>query len=452
MPFQRSVYDELWRFILDENCLTGVMNVSRQSGKSFTLHLIGTEIAQRVPGCQIRIAAPTGLEMRKVCMPIMRQILSDCPEKYMPKWKTQDSMWVWPNGSEMHIAGVNDGHADNMRGTRSHLALVDEAGFVDDLEYLVNSVLMPQTLSTGGTIIISSTPPRTPAHDYVEIARNARLQGYYIHRDIYATNYTEWKIKNIAEANGGFESSTWKREYLAQFVIDDKLAIVPEWRDVFVQEPDPDGYSKFWHKYESMDLGVRDFTACLFAHYNFRRASVYVQDELVINGPKLTTPLLAAEIRAKETALEWNPMSVYRRVADSNNPMLLNDLAALHDTPFYPTGKDQLPAMVNELRTWVSGGRVRVHPRCKNLIDCLKEGIWKNEAHIGKEFGRTKGHGHFDALAALIYLVRNIDVSTNPIPAGHGLDPQRQWINPAAMDRISDTSTALKKMFGIRKG
>ena len=80
--------------------------------------------------------------------------------------------------------------------------------------------------------------------------------------------------------------------------------------------------------------------------------------------------------------------------------------------------------MVNEVRVWVNSGRVIIHPRCKFLIGNLEKGVWADNAMGGRrqDFGRTKTYGHFDGIAALMYLVRNIDTSSNPIPPDLGVD------------------------------
>jgi hypothetical protein len=86
---------------------------------------------------------------------------------------------VFHNGSEIHIAGCDNGNAENLRGHESDLNLIDEAGFIDDLEYVLKDILMPQTLTTGGRTIISSTPPRTPAHYFQRLCMEAVQSDYY---------------------------------------------------------------------------------------------------------------------------------------------------------------------------------------------------------------------------------------------------------------------------------
>ena len=454
--YQLPVYDAFWGWIHDPDCLSGCANISRQFGKSYSMNLVVDEFCRRVPRAQVRFAAPSGLMLRNITLPIMRQLLADCPKDLRPRWRRNDHFWEYPNGSEFHIAGANEGHADDLRGSASHLSGVDEAGFVDDLKYLIDGVLMPQTLTTGGTLLVSSTPPESPVHPYVEYATDCKDRGHYIHRDIHATNQPKHVIDQYAKQAGGYASTTWKREYLAQFVVDESLAIIPEWDNKYVEAVERCGLWRFWHKYEAMDLGVRDLTVCLFGYYDFRKARLVIEDELVINGPQLTTKLLAEKIREKEKALWPQPNgeapSIYRRVSDNNNPLLMNDLAALHSLPFFGTSKDELTAMVNKVRLWAKAGRVIVHPRCTNLIDCLRAGVWKSAAHIGRDFGRGGARlGHFDAMAALTYAVRNCDEHSNPIPATYGwnLDPHKTFIPEKMFDTSSDVAKVLRERFGV---
>ena len=454
--YQKPVYDAVWAAILCATVLKFCLNISRRWGKSFVLCLVAVEFAIRRPGSQIRFAAPTGLELRKITGPIMRTIFADCPSEHRPGWNGQDKVWTFANGSQIHIAGVNDGHADDLRGPGADLSLVDEGGFVDDLEYVVGSVLMPQTLDRNGTLLLSSTPPRSPAHSYVGMALECQQKGNYIERDIYSTDYEPEKIALYAEEAGGVESTTFQREYGAKFVRDSKLAVIDEWNDAYVIEFDKekDELLEFWHKYSALDIGATkmDFQAVLFGHYHFASATLRVENELIDNKvPRMDTEALSKAIGLKEIERWGVGAKIQQRVADNNNPQLLVELSQ-HGLPFWPTSKDELPAMVNKVRIWVKAGRIWVHPRCKNLIACLKHGVWKDFDFIGREFARLPELGHLDALAALIYLVRNIDEVTNPVPAhfGRSLDPQKTFIPHANQTKVSATGKALQNAFGGR--
>lgn len=103
--------------------------------------------------------------------------------------------------------------------------------------------------------------------------------------------------------------------------------------------------------------------------------------------------------------------------------------------------------MVNEVRIWVAAGRVKIHPRCKQLIGCLRYGIWDNKR---TQFARSGAYGHFDALAALVYLIRNIDINSNPVPAHYGLT-QDNWVLDQEEAQRSANAQAIMSIFKPRQ-
>lgn len=442
--YQRPIYALVWSWIEDRKALKHVLNIARRFGKSYTLCLVAIEYAIRNPGAQIRFGAPTAKALRKIVHPAIKQILRDCPEQYRPSWKSQDSFYAFPNGSELHVSGCDNQNYENLRGQAAHLAVVDESGFVDELEYVVNDVLVPQTLTTNGVVILSSTPPRTPAHDFYSMAMEAEANGTYARRTIYDnTKVNKATLDLYAKEAGGYESSTFKREYLCEFVVDSESQIIPEFKEEFVREPERDDFYGYWHKYASMDIGVRDGTALIFGHYNFKEARLYVEAEYVLRGQDVRTDNIARGVEAQEVSL-WKGQRPYRRIADNNNLILLQDLSLTHQMHFAPTSKDELHAMVNELRLWVKAGRVHVSPQCNHLLGCLRYGVWTENR---KEFARSSVYGHFDGLAALIYLVRNIDQHTNPVPIGHGVTHFTHFIPEDQTETKAEKT--FRKVFGV---
>lgn len=424
-PYQHILHNTLWEAIKNPKCAKYTLKISRRWGKSTILSLIAIEYSLRHPDSQIRFAAPTAKALKKITMPIFRMLIKDAPEDFKPVYKTQDQVWIFPNGSEIHMAGTDNGHAESLRGTTSHLNLIDEAGFADELDYILRDILLPQTLTTGGKTLLASSPARTPAHDFTEISRECEIEGFMTRLTIFDNpTITPDKIELYAKESGGFESSTWKREYLAQDVIDESLAIIPEWKDDYIQEIPRDDYYQYYHHYVGMDLGRVDNTAVLLGTYLFRKAALYIEDEIIMEGSSWTTVSLKDAVLSKEASL-WADKKPFRRISDNNNPHLINDLSSLHNVFFMQTDKDALEAMVNAVREMVAQGLIIVHPRCSNLIGCLRWGVWDTKR---KGFDRSKKLGHFDSLAALIYLVRNLAKHSNPIPVTHNHENHRSWL------------------------
>ena len=433
----RPVQERIYQTIRESTDVKKVINASRRLGKTHTLSALAIETARYTPGGQIHFGFPSQKALKKIVRPIFKDILRTCPSQFRPQYIASEQAYYFNDrDSFIHLSGLNQGHADSLRGPKSHRSIVDEAGYVDDLDYAVKDILTPQLLTTGGDLILSSTPPPTPAHDFADYAHQAKDNGTYSEFDIYQSGYKPEIIEKFRKEAGGEKSSTWKREYLCQFVVDEELAIIPEFNETDHAIPwSRSDLWKFYTCYDAMDIGVRDFTVVLFGYYDFLKAKLFVEDEIVMSGPQMTSDLLVRAIRDKEKVLyNGKREDQIRRVADDNNLILIQDLGYLHKLPFVPTTKDNLDAMVNELRVLVSAGRLNVHPRCKHTIGCLKYGVWSDRRMKKREFARSKIYGHYDGLAALIYLVRNVDQTSNPIPRDYELQDDRHFINQTLKD------------------
>lgn len=419
-----------------------VANCSRQWGKSYLMVSECISFAIRNPKVRIKYGTAFLTDLQEFILPTFQAVLDDCPSLIRPKYKINGSKWVFPNGSEIKLVGL-DKNPNGLRGNVIDLIVLDECGFIHGLAGLYKNVIIPATTHRPNCkVIMISTPPTTPAHDFGELIQKAELEGAYSEFNIYTNPLIdEATIQRLMKESGGELSTTWRREYLCELVTEQNSQLVPEWNDRFVQVTEPDEYRKFYHNYVGMDLGVKDFTLALFGYYDFKRATLVIEDELKLNGPTLTTLLLHDQIQLKEKEL-WKDSKVYRRISDNNNPQLIQDLSILHRMSFVSTDKETLEAMLNELRLMIGKERIEVHPRCVQLSGCLKYGVWDAKK---KKFARSNVYGHFDALAALIYLVRNLDRHANPIPHTYGFDTRNARIKAPKLN--SEGSRFIESIF-----
>jgi hypothetical protein len=444
---QKEIHD----FINDNPNKILVINASRRLGKSWLLLACAIETCIKNKHAIVKFLSPEVKMIRKILRPLMQQILKDCPKELRPEYKTSESLYRFPNGSEIQLAGTDGGHAESIRGGSAHLCIIDEAGFCSDLDYIVKQILIPTTTTTGGKIVLISTPPRTADHDFLAFLKVAEYKNAYIKKTIYDNPLiSEEQIKDIIEALGGEESIEFQREYLCEITLKEEDAVIPEFpkveREVVKEHPRP----PFYDCYTAMDIGFRDLTVVLFAYYDFRKAKLIVEDELVLSGPRMTTEYLAEEIKKKEHILWKHPTGfvkdVYKRVSD-NDPIVLNDLYQLHSLLFFPTAKDDKQAAINNLRIWIGQGRVVINPRCKTLIRHLKGATWhKNK----KTFDRSVDNGHFDAVDAFVYLLRNIDLFKNPYPPGYDIQMNEDtfFVTDPTTNKTDDF---FRDMFTVKK-
>jgi hypothetical protein len=407
----------------------------RRSGKSWALLVMATEDGLTIPNGMIRYAAATDDQVTEIVTQIMPELLEDCPEDIRPIWEPSKGRYVFPgSGAVLKLSGMHTRKAcDAQRGTKAHRCYVDEAAFSDHMEYLIGSVFMPQCMTTGGMVIIASTPPESPAHPFVTLCQELELRGKYHKRTVYeikAPHITPALIEEFKRECGngdpvvGERSIKWRREFLCEFVIDDTKAVIPEFTDmesVIVEEREPPAHTD---RYVIADLGYEDLAAWLFIYTDFRAGLWVVEDELVMRNASVTEQVRAA--KAKERALWGEPAndngtpvndnaepSVYCRLADAS-PLVIAEMQRGQRYPIGQVDNSDREAAVNALRRVTQLARYRIHPRCKHTIAHMKAAIWTKTR---TSFERMGSMGHFDCVAALMYAERHIDRQRNPFPA-----------------------------------
>jgi hypothetical protein len=394
-----------------------------------------TEDCIKNPGSVSAYFAPVKEGLSDYIQPIIAQTYSDCPQDLQPVLDSSLTLH-FPNGSTIIFRGSNNKSHRTKRGNAFRKVFIDEPRDVDELNVLLESVVLPSLFSTEGQVMLGSTPPDTEDHDLSTIKDQAEREGWYFHWDITQSaksdpqdfpqdRIDQWRRETIDKA-------AWQREYMAVLTKDPTKTVIPEWSVNHEQPIERDEFFQFYHKYVSMDLGVKDKHAGIFGFYDFKRAVLFIESEFTLKDAEVLTKTIAQRVEDEEVRLGYqllhdkeNPLykdlavneKVYRRIADNNNPLLVNDLNSDYGLDFFGTRKDELFAMINMTREWVNDDRIVVAPTCKELLGCLRNALWdKNK----KELARSKVYGHFDALMALVYLVRNIDTQTNPVPKYYG--------------------------------
>lgn len=384
---------------------------TRRGGKSRLKCAAVIEECIRTPKLIVKYAAPTQEMAREIVVPLMNELLADAPDGLV-KFNSQQMRWTFANGSTIKLAGCDGLNANRLRGTAAHLVIVDEAGFVTDLNYVIDSVFRQQLLTTKGRMLISSTPPRTPAHPFQHYTAVAEANGHIDKctlDDIVAEPDSHISAEEAELAiidSGGRDSTTTKREYFIRFETDAASAVIPEWADhvhAVVQAIEPPANRTRW---VAGDFGFSDLTFIIFAWSDWERARIVVEDELVFEGMGAIT--VGTAVLAKEREI-WGDAKPVLRVADAGNQLL----ATMFETgcEFAAAIKTDADASLSRLRVFVQQHRIVIHPRCKALIAHMGHGIW-NKSRLSYE--RSEGLGHFDGIDAAKYLVRHADIRANP--------------------------------------
>lgn len=404
---------------------------SRRFGKTTAILAFVFEKLLQNPGWVCRWCEPGKDQARKIVMPIIDQLQTHAPASVRAEYFTTDSVYKFPNGSKLFLLGVNEDKGKSARGPASNIIVLDEYGFWNEASRIARSILYPQLQNQEGQWFIkASTPPEDLGHSYYSEKETAIRKNRYILKVIWDNEaLTQEELAEIEEETGGRDSADFKREYLCEEVGDPELRVIPEWSEANII---PDEYPRpeFYVPYVGGDSGLDDNTAILFGYYDFEKAEVVIEYELVLSGQ--TTRNIVRQAKRIERVI-WN-RPPKKRVYDAQKQIIF-DIFTEHKWPVQMPEKDNKTAAIHRLRTEVGAGRFKVKKRCVQTIRQMRVGQWKDEKKLDFLRPEDQTLGHLDAIAAAIYFNRCIDRKFNPIPPNYGLHREKHFIPPQALSR-----------------
>lgn len=414
--------------------------LARRSGKSHTLLVLALEVCLKNANSIVKYIAPTKLQVKTIIEPLLQKLCEDAPADLKPRFNTKEYCYYFLNGSKIELAGGDNGHAEKLRGSDAHLVIVDEAGSIEDLDYIVTSILLPTTLITKGKLLLASTPPRYADHHFNKFIEKAEDEGILIKKTIYDNpRLTEEDIQQQINECGGINAESFQREYLCNKVKDPSLSVIPEFDDYLEKEIVKEWVKPpFFDAYVAMDLGFKDLTVVVFGYYDFKSAKVVIEDEIVVNfqDPDMNLPKLTEAIIQKEKQLWTNILTnevqkPVLRVSDVNHIVTgeISRASKRQLTFSTPVNRDN-DADINHMRVLLSSRKVMINPRCKTVIKHLKNVKWQSDKNK-KTFARSPDSGHYDAVDAVKYLLKAVNYNKNPFPALYDYNPTDLYVaNP----------------------
>jgi len=455
-PHQRPIYNKIQEVLTSDQTTDNshVLNISRQFGKSLTMFLVAVEFCLAKPYQTVVYVAPLKKQVIEIVTEnTYRVVFGHATKQQLPTLK--DSELLFANGSRIRLAGTDNHNYESLRGGSAHLVILDEAGFMSNLNTGVIPTVLPMLKTTGGKIIYASTPPETLDHDYYEVLRehdeSGNISTFTIHDD---KSLTQRQLDTIISACKGADTTLFKREYECQRIAESSQQVLPELTFEMAdklridKKYKEDDLLQYWDKYIVADWGGKDHTAILFAHYNYHIKKVVVEGQLNLTGNKISSARIAEEIKKKTFEL-WPDMNYRKQVyywCDSNNVLIQNDMNVTHGLPFISTSKDRLAEqMVQKVRDWIFDERILFAPEAEFTLQSCMSGWWSK----GKDkFATSKIYGHYDHLAALVYLIRNINTNNDTLPRLHGLSlGTDMFIDPQYNTNQSSVSNTLKNIF-----
>lgn len=454
---------------------TTAWKISRQRGKSYAALLYAWSLCCGKPGTVIRYAALTGKSAREIIEPTMAHIASMLSARHKPTAKSDTGKFIHENGSYISWAGTDNEQFDRLRGPFCHLIILDESAFYANLER-VESALLPQLTTTGGRVLLLSSPPLNPTHPFEARYKAASEAGLSQHATIYDNpRLGPEGVARIAEGEAKrlgltleelFVSTYWRREYMAETVTETSRAVVPSWTPQraatltkHIERP------QRFDAYVGADWGIRpDPKGTLFAWYT-QQHGLHVEREFLAHDCELAAwvnqskdierqlwgvnawegTLLGAQAWAKDidavpfylqdVIRKAAPRQPYLRIGDNDSEVLAS-LALSHGYATVPTRTKDKHLRIDKLNELLVAGKITIDPSCRNLVSQLYETLWNKSR---SDWERVNGH-HGDLVSALVMLANGIhwfrdpdakpfDISKQPyIPdLDKGLQRKKKW-------------------------
>lgn len=446
---------------------------SRKIGKTFGLLARADKMSRKVPGWITRFAYPTAKQGKTIIAPIMEEMQEDCPADL--RWvnrEQQDACWMLPHtGARLYLAGTDDATAiDHLRGPKSNFNVLDEVTvFGPNLQRLLDSVLWPQTLTTGGLTLMSGTAPESLDHPSMVQIERARRTGRLIIKtifdnprltadDVYSICTEANPLCNheeILEILAGKRKGTpmWEREFLCKLIPDDNARVCPEFDELKHVRPTEQAFYDL--RFVFIDPGhTKDFFGVTFCTLDFAGQTLHVHAEYA--ALRKATDVICASLKEIEKKLGWTNLSVARYIDQTAHQQAadFNSKGYRVQLAMKSPGKGQL---VVEMRNKMLAGQIRISPNCKMLIEQLTNGIWSST--LKEDFKRSPQLGHLDNLDSLaqgcLILKQTAKWAVNTVPKDVNYDAERESVRFDELIRLTGltkTGSMIKRaLFGGRR-
>lgn len=254
-------------------------------------------------------------------------------------------------------------------------------------------VLLPSLTVSGGKVLIESTP--NGLNSFKDLYDAAPELGIARLR-LGLHQYVEFGIctqEFFDEQKLLYHPDVFRQEVLCEWVVF-KGAAYPELDDGHI-DPDMAPPQQGEELLIAIDWGYSpSATAVIFGVLRKNVLCIY-KEHFEFNEKALTT----SEVIYRETLRHPCPY----RVCGDHEPDRMDTLRE-HGIPVINAVKrDPLVARIN-IKELLYFDRIKIHPRCKNLLAELKSAVWDGKKDGEIDYKATPNKGHFDCEAALRYL------------------------------------------------
>lgn len=420
-PYQLPLYNHLHKV------RNPVLSVTRQWGKTVVTFCFLFEQAIRRPNCRILMVYPSEGQIKGIVDDLYRIATTYKPLDYHIKSHTgRDGKYTFPNGSTLEFIGANKQNIKSARGKHLDIIVIDECLIIDDLDSAIKNVLLPTFTEASKRdkehrerLILSSSLPQSPEHDFFEYINRAREDGSLFVSNIEDNKTISTKIAmQQAQTYGGMDNNQYRREILGIFEADDSAICIPELindeikNSMFLPQKTimaernwkTDGTS--YRTVACIDWGTGDNCGIVAGLYDETNAKLYIDNEFARTGLAISQQIIQLMKMIKEYK-QYKESGIRKiQLFCDINPSAINE-GLLMGCNLIARKQAQVRETIDFTRNKIRDNRIIVTSNCPKLKQ-ETIGAYYNARKLKNyqyEVARNKKHRHFDVFSALTILV-----------------------------------------------
>lgn len=355
---------------------------SRRLGKTFISNVLG-QLIFLIPNKHVLIMSPN-YSLSNISFDLQRSFIKNF-DLEVTRDNTKDRIIELSNNSTIRMGSVST--VDSSVGRSYDLIIFDEAALHTDGEDAFNIALRP-TLDKPTSKAIFISTPRGKSNWFSSFYNRGFDSNYPYWCSLRATYDENPRMSelDVLEAKNSMSVAQFEQEYLASFNSYEGQIYKFDENNVVVEECVGECFS-------GLDPGYRDETAYVVIQYCYEKDYFYVLDEYVDKN-------LPTSIHAERINNLNNTYGVETVFIDSAAAQMSADLAYNYNISCTRAKKDVL-AGISFVQNLVETNRLKVHPRCKEVLKMLDQYRW-DDSTSGKPVHDRYSH-MADALRYALY-------------------------------------------------
>ena len=383
-PKASAVFADPARFV--------VATCGRRFGKSYLSVAKALHTALEKPRANVLMLAPTHEMVRAT---LWRTLTDLVPDTWVTKRLDSTLELHLLNGSRIECKSGD--RPDRLRGRSLDLACLDEAAYLQ--RELWFEVLRPALSDRQGSALFTTTPNGLVQSWFADLWEQAALEESTWGRHQYSTVDGGWVTPDeVSQARAMLDERTFRAEYEACFESPTGRCF-PDFSDNNItEEADDDGY-------DALKIGI-DFNIATLPAIVCRIVGdeLHVIDEITLHNQ--TTEALGKALRQKYPGRHLkafpDPTGGSRKTAaadatTTDHSLLEKAGIRIHDRRSPYAIRDKYQTMNWLIRSASGKRRLKINPRCRDLIRDLKFMVYKEGTDQPDKSDPERSH-HSDAL------------------------------------------------------